>query len=380
MGSFIKTKKVYWSIFGYIRHINRKRQRVRELMSQLTDQEIVEFTLPRVWILCHLLTLFWKEALAHLTSFRSWSPLENKFVFYSSLSHSYQNPKETFIDMVLQNKSNCCQWLLEIEDGSLVKESLMPMVFKREHSAVKEFSCGIVGWFGSSQRETQDVLWNKWGKTIEQVIGINPILSKGEIFRKLHDTHQELLEKIGLTFNEFGEVVVGYIDIEKYITLFLSHPGVQSAVTTPNNNIIIMDYTDGFPWLKWSRHFTGETSVRVKIIEPYNLLSTVLTAALRLGNDDYDTIRKCSGTVYEQLKQHKTIKHPLNGKEIKIVRRSCGDSKERRSSTGNSSAKSCYPISEAPEHHSQLGDMELSCPCPDWSVEDTETLEMKFNI
>ena len=24
--------------------------------------------------------------------------------------------------------------------------------------------------------------------------------------------------------------------------------------------------------------------------------------------------------------------------------------------------------------------MELSCPCPDWSVEDTETLEMKFNI
>ena len=35
---------------------------------------------------------------------------------------------------------------------------------------------------------------------------------------------------------------------------------------------------------------------------------------------------------------------------------------------------------EAPEHHSQLGDMELSCPCPVWSLEDTETLEMKFDI
>ena len=34
---------------------------------------------------------------------------------------------------------------------------------------------------------------------------------------------------------------MGYIDIEKYITLFLSQPGVQSAVTAPNNNIIIMD-------------------------------------------------------------------------------------------------------------------------------------------
>ena len=46
----------------------------------------------------------------------------------------------------------------------------------------------------------------------------------------------------------------------------------------------------------------------------------------------------------------------------------------------NSSAKSSYPIPEAPEHHSHLGDMKLSCPCPVWSVEDTETLEMKFNL
>ena len=75
----------------------------------------------------------------------------------------------------------------------------MPMVFKREHSAFKELSCGIVGSSGISQRETQDVLQNKWGKTIEQVIGINPILIKEEIFPKLNDTHKELLEKIGLS-------------------------------------------------------------------------------------------------------------------------------------------------------------------------------------
>ena len=216
--------------------------------------------------------------------------------------------------MVLQNKSNCCEWLLEIEDGSLVKNSLMPLVFRREQSAFKEFSCGIVGAFGISQRETQDILRNKWGKTIEQVIGINPILSKEKIFNNLNDTRQELLQKIGLTFNEFGEVVVGYVDIANYITLFLSQSGVQSAITTPNNSIIIMDYTDGFPWLKWSRHFTGETSVRVKIIEPYNLLSTVLTVALWLGNDDYDIVQKYTGEVYEQLTQLNTIKHPLNGK------------------------------------------------------------------
>lgn len=80
-----------------------------------------------------------------------------------------------------------------------------------------------------------------------------------------------------------------------------------------------------------------------------------------MGNNDYDSVQKCAGVVYEQLTQLKTIKHPKSGKEIKIVRQSCGDGKERRSSTGNSSAKSSYPIPEAPEHHSQLGDMKLSC-------------------
>ena len=111
-----------------------------------------------------------------------------------------------------------------------------------------------------------------------------------------------------------------------------------------------------------------------------NLLSTVITVALWLGNDDYETVQKCAGAVYEQFMQLTTIKHPLSGKEIKIVRRSCGDGKERRSSTGNSSAKSSYPIPEAPEHRSQLGDMKLYCPCPVWSVNDTETLEKKFKM
>ena len=108
-------------------------------------------------------------------------------------------------------------------------------------------------------------------------------------------------------------------------------------------------YTGGFPWLKWSRHFTEETSVRVKLIESYNLLSTVLTVALWSGNDDYETTKKCGHAVYKQLKELKTIQHPLTGQEIKIIRRMCGDGKERRLSTGNSSTKSTYSIPEAPE-------------------------------
>ena len=142
--------------------------------------------------------------------------------------------------------------------------------------------------------------------------------------------------------------------------------------------MIIMDYTDGFPWLKWSRHFTGETIVRIEIIEPYNLMSTVLTVALWLGNNDYGTVKKCTEWVFKQLKGLQSIMHQLSGKEVKIFRRSCGDGKESRSSTGSSSAKSSYPIPEAPEHQSQLGDTKLICPQPEWGVEETVVMEEQF--
>ena len=150
------------------------------------------------------------------------------------------------------------------------------------------------------------------------VIGINPILSKDKIFGKLNDQHQELLKEIGLEFNVFEELVVGHVGFKQYITLFLTQTGTQSAINMPHNKVIIMDYTGGFPWLKWSRHFTGETSVRIKIIEPYNLMSTVLTVALWLGNNDYGTVKKCTEWVFKQLKGLQSVMHQLSGKEIKL--------------------------------------------------------------
>ena len=94
----------------------------------------------------------------------------------------------------------------------------MPCVFRKQHSAFMEFSCGIVGSLVTGQKETQDALRNKWGKKLEGATGINPILSKEEIFGHLNDTRQELLKQIGLEFNEFAEVVVGHVDIEKYVS------------------------------------------------------------------------------------------------------------------------------------------------------------------
>ena len=64
------------------------------------------------------------------------------------------------------------------------------------------------------------------GEKLEGPIGINPILSKDEIFGHLNDTCQEYRNKLVLLeFNEFGEVFLGHVDIEKYISLFPTQPG-----------------------------------------------------------------------------------------------------------------------------------------------------------
>ena len=57
-----------------------RRQRVRELMSHLTDEEISEFALPRVTKVVPPVDFFYKEAPPLGMYFRSWSLLESKFV------------------------------------------------------------------------------------------------------------------------------------------------------------------------------------------------------------------------------------------------------------------------------------------------------------
>lgn len=54
-----------------------------------------------------------------------------------------------------------------------------------------KFHCGIVGSLAIGQKQTQDLLRNTWGKNWKN-------------------------------WNEFGQVVVGHIDNEKYISMFLS--------------------------------------------------------------------------------------------------------------------------------------------------------------
>ena len=122
----------------------------KPLILELTDEEIVEFTLPRIVDVVPPADVFLEgsscssDVFQKLVTFREQISLrfpELKTFFYPSTSSSisYQDPKQKFIDMVLENKSACCEWLLEIGDCSLVKDSLMPFVVSIPPHAVRTY-------------------------------------------------------------------------------------------------------------------------------------------------------------------------------------------------------------------------------------------------
>ena len=92
-----------------------------------------------------------------------------------------------------------------------------------------------------------------------------------------------------------------------------------------------------------------------------------------IGGDDYDTAKICGEKVYQQLNSLKEIAHPITGQKLTVLRRSTADDKARRTSTGNSSACSTFPIPEAPEHIDQLGDIKFLFVEPTWNLEETES-------
>ena len=153
---------------------------------------------------------------------------------------------------------------------------------------------------------------------------------------------------------------------------------MQNTVPLPKSNIIVYHFTDLAPWLKWSRFSTGITTLRLKVVEPYNLQSLVITCGAYLGGDDYNTLSQCFRNLYEQISQLDKIDLGGDKGVVNVIVRCTADGKQRRVDTGNSSARSTYPICDAPEHLTQLGDMSIISNGPEWKVEDTEELCNKY--
>ena len=164
-----------------------------------------------------------------------------------------------------------CEKILEFDDGKFFREKLMPEVEKRHAKDILKLSAEVVGALGVSAKDMQDCLINQYGKQFKSALGLCP---RDKTFDDLRELKRELTKKIGLQFSESNGVVSGFIDVQKYIEYFLSLDGPISATPTPNGILSIYSYTDQAPYVPWSRYFTGLTTIRLKLIEPYNLMST----------------------------------------------------------------------------------------------------------
>ena len=75
----------------------------------------------------------------------------------------------------------------------------------------------------------------------------------------------------------------------------------------PKEKLVVYHYIDAFPWMQWSKFFTGETAIRVKLVEPHNLLSSIVIVCSWLGPDDYNHISNLDRETLQQLTSLKSV-------------------------------------------------------------------------
>ena len=189
---------------------------------------------------------------------------------------------------------------------------------------------------------------------------------------KLKVQTEALQESLSLNFTEHNGVVAAYTNVKNTVEWLLGKETLQETIMVPKEKLIIYHYIDAFPWMQWSKFFSGETAIRVKLVEPHNLLSSIVTVCSWLGPDDYGHVSNLGRETLRQLSSLKSVYHPILKKNIEVIVRGVADGCQRRSITGSSSASSTYPIPESPEHHKQLGDMRVICNEPVRKVEMSE--------
>ena len=277
-----------------------------------------------------------------------------------------------------QQTAQLVDFVISHKDGEFFKSTLMPVVFKKNFNHFVQFAAGLVSNFDIGYTKYQNIVRNQLGKELEHIFGINIMVPKDDMCEKVKTQKEALQESLSLNFTEHNGVVAAYTNVKNTVEWLLSKETLQETIMVPKEKIITYHYIDAFPWMQWSKFFTGETAIRVKLVEPHNLLSSIVTVCSWLGPDDYNHVSNLGRETLQQLSSLKSVYHPLLKKNIEVIVRGVADGCQRRLITGNSSASSTYPIPESPEHRKQLGDMRVICNEPVWKVEMTEKGEEQY--
>ena len=363
--------------------------RVKEVVNRFSDEEVELYLLPRVAASVKASKYIQKQSengAGNIDKARVLGILDETVKVLSNPESFVSNNVQQTVDIIsltMENVKKLIQWKPQLvstaimEDELVFKNFLMPMVYTKYEQDFIDFACGISVSLNISHAKMQDVLRNTWGKKLSRnVLGVNIIPPKEKIIKRNEEHRKKLGETVGITFNEHQNTVFATVNIQKYLQYLLSQPQFDLQTLAPCDKILVYQFTDLAPFLRWSWHCNALSSCRLKVVDLQNLHSLLITIGAYLGPDSYDMLKAGFKGIYDQLSTLKPL--TINGKNIDLITRSCADGKQRRLDTGSNTAKSSYCLVEAPEHKSQLGDMTIVCESPVWSVQDTRESEEEY--
>ena len=154
-----------------------RKLRVKELFLLLTDDELKQFALPRI---ANILTPvdFLLQGTSDINRVRQklvelkndlclrYPELNSQFCHVSPL-----DKREQLVEILQNNLPHSCDWIIEMGNGAIFKDVIMPKFFRKEYSAFREFSCGIGVWNRAKRgprhppeqvgKKTRNGDWNK---------------------------------------------------------------------------------------------------------------------------------------------------------------------------------------------------------------------------
>ena len=285
-----------------------RRARVREFLRALTPTEITEIVMPVVcghvssyqYLLTKSKTKYTMEDTSRLRravqkeydaltaemslSFKDIAVNTKSSTATSSaqgLSHLIDDLHADSQEDLLSKLITCHQTvaadtILKTNNANICREVFMPKFQDFYQEELVKMNVGLLVSLSIGQRQYQDIVRNHWGKKLSEATGLNPFLPLKTVLKELNNTKEILRQEVGLNFVRCERFVAAYTDICKHIQFLLKQPGVQHALHFPKDVLLIYDYMDEYAFMGWSQLYTGETSIQLKIVEPYNLQSLIL--------------------------------------------------------------------------------------------------------
>ena len=122
--------------------------RVKELCKLLTDEELQLYALPRIAKIVTPVDYLLQETTGtlndvhqKLVKFKNdlcWRSPEFLNSLFCQGSPPETSPREKLAEIVQSNLPHSCDWIIELGNGTLFKDAIMPKVFQREYHAFEE--------------------------------------------------------------------------------------------------------------------------------------------------------------------------------------------------------------------------------------------------